>query len=139
MEDNMDTEKSKSGNKSEQVYKGEQTRFADYSFGNLQTQNLEVSGDMMMSGIAMGNPVDGGTVKIPDKISTVIIQSIYPYTQLTITMPNLPVFGKTIRIVSTVDVTNLTLSNGTFGTVKPTSLKASVPVRFIFAGSWFNI
>lgn len=121
------------------VYKGEQTRFADYSFGNLQTQDLEVSGDLLVSGIAFGSPLDGGTIQIPEKVSVVIIQNTAPYTQLSMTMPLLPKYGKVISIVSTVDVSNLSFTNGLFGTQQPTSMKASVPLRFIFAGSWFNI
>jgi hypothetical protein len=121
------------------VYKGEQTRFSDYSFGNLQTQNLEVSGDLLISGIAFGNPLDGDTIQIPEKVSVVIIQNTAPYTRLSVTMPLLPKYGKVVSIVSTVDIGNLTFTNALFGSQQPTTMKASVPLRFIFAGSWFSI
>jgi hypothetical protein len=121
------------------LLKGDATRFVDYSFGNVLTQGLTVSGELMLTGIAMGNPVEGGTVKIPNKVSVVIIQNLYPYTQLTFTMPVQPEYGRVISIVSTVDIANLSFINGSFTTKKPTSMSASVPLRFIFAGSWFNI
>ena len=115
------------------------TRFVDYKFGSLQTGDLTVTGEVIMSGIAMGNPVDGGTVRIPAKVSLVILQNTAAYTQLTITMPLQPDFGQTICLVSTVDVANVTFTSGAFGSTKPTELKANVALRFIFAGSWFMI
>lgn len=119
--------------------RGDQTRFTEYSFGKLETVALDVTGDVMFSGIAMGNPIDGGTVKIPANVSTVILQNTSPYTRLTLTMPLLPPYGKVISIVSTVNVASVTFANATFGTTAPSKLDASEPVRFIFAGSWFNI
>jgi hypothetical protein len=115
------------------------TRFVEYSFGNLQTHNIKVSGDVVISGIAMGNPSEGGTITIPGQISTLIIQNTAPYTSLTIVMPLLPEYGKLLTITSTVEVINANFIQGSFGTAKPTTIKASVPLRFIFAGSWFNI
>ena len=67
----------------------------------------------------MGNPVDGGTMKFPEKVSVIIIQNISPYTQLTIIMPVIPEYGKVISLVSTVDVANLTFINGLFGLLYP--------------------
>lgn len=117
---------------------GDSTRFVEYSFGSVQTGSLQVQGELLLSGVAMGNPLDGATVKIPSNVTTVIIQNIYPYTQLTFTLPLQPGYGKILSIVSTVDVQNVQFANATFGTVKPTEMKASIPLRFIFAGSWFN-
>ena len=120
-------------------YKGsDATRFVDYTFGSVETGSLTVTGNTMFAGIAMGNPADGGTVQIPQNITTVILQSIYPYTALTISMPMKPQYGQIVIIICTVNVTTLSLTNGTFGTTVPTSITAPKPLRFIFAGSWFN-
>lgn len=127
------------GDNSIGILKGEATRFTDYSFGKVQTQELTVTGVVNFSGIAMGNPVDGGTVTIPPNVSIVILQNLYPYTQLIITMPLQPEYGQMITIVSTVNISNLTFTNATFGTTTPIAMVASVPIRLLFAGSWFNI
>lgn len=120
------------------TFKGDHTRFVDYSFGNVQTQNLKVAGSFTISGIAMGNPVDGGTLNIPKQCSIVVLQGAASYTQLTINMPLQPEYGQMLSIVSSVNVANLSL-NGAFGTPTPTLLSAGVPLRFIFVGTWFNI
>jgi len=121
------------------LFKGDQSRFVDYTFGNVQTQNLEITGSVAMSAIAMGNPLDGGTVSIPSRCSVVILKNTANYTQLTVKMPLQPVYGQLLTIVSTVNVANITLAGSSFGTAAPASLVAGVPVRFIFAGQWFNI
>lgn len=122
---------------SNEIYK-DQRRFVDYSFGNVQTQNLEITGTLILNNIVTGNPVDGGTVVIPPKAGVVILQNTVDYTQLTIRMPLLPEYGQTLTLVSTVDIPNLTL-DGSFGTTKPTTMLKDIPLRLIFAGLWYNI
>ena len=121
------------------LYKGDHSRFVDYSFGNVKTQSIEISGNFVINSIAVGNPVDGGTITIPTKVAVVIIQSTTYYTQISIKMPLKPEYGQTLTIVSTVDIPNLSLIEGSFGTKKPTAIVSDIPLRFIFAGQWFNI
>jgi hypothetical protein len=132
-------EQGKSGQHEPPLLKSDQTRFVDYSFGNVQTQSLQFTGNLVANSIVTGSPVDGGTVTIPPRATIVILQNTQVYTQLTLVMPTKPDYGQILIIVSTVDVPNLTLSGATFGTHQPYSLTADVPLRFVFAGSWFNI
>ena len=124
--------------KQEILYKGDQKRFVDYAFGNVQTQNLEINGNVVLNNILVGNPVDGGTINIPTTSCVVILQNTAEYTQLTLKMPLEPSYGQTLTIVSTVNVLNLSL-DGTFGTTKPIEIRKDIPLRFIYAGLWFNI
>lgn len=126
------------GKNTEMLLGGEQTRYTEYTFGKLQTQTLTVTGEVIMAGIATGSPIDGGKIKIPNNVSNVIIQSLYPYTALTIQMPQNPIWGKTVTVVSNRDVVTLMFENATFGTEMPTTMIASIPLRFIYAGQWFN-
>jgi hypothetical protein len=120
------------------ILKSDQTRFVDYSFGKVTTDSLVVAGDLYLSGIAIGNPTDGGTLTIPANISFVIIQSLYPYTSLTITLPVQPVLGKILTIVSTVSVQAVTFtSDSQFSTAVPTSIAPAQSLKLIFAGTWF--
>ena len=126
-------------NRSSSILKSDQRRFVDYSFGNVQTQNLEITGNLILNNIVTGNPVDGGTVSIPSKAGIVILQNTVDYTQLTVKLPLLPQYGQTLTIVCTVDIPNLTLSNGSFGTTRPLSMSKDIPLRLVYAGVWFNI
>jgi len=118
---------------------GSSSRFVDYTFGRVEVNGLTVTGDFQLSGIAMGNPIDGGTVNIPPNVAIVIIQSTLPYTSLTFNMPSQPNYGKILSIVSTVDIATVAFTNALFGTAAVTTMKNSVPLRFVFAGSWFRI
>jgi len=121
------------------LYKNDHSRFVDYSFGNVKTQSLEIAGNFIINSIAMGNPVDGATITIPSNSCIVIIQNTTDYTQLNMKMPLKPEYGQTLTLISTVDIPNLTLLDATFGTKEPTFMIKDVPLRFVFAGSWFNI
>lgn len=125
--------------KDDNLFKGDQSRYVDHDFGNLKSLNLSVGGSLSLSSIAMGSPVDGGTVTIPRTAAVVILQSVSPYTLLTLVLPKQPDYGQTLSMVSTVDVANVKFSGGTFGTKTPLSMTASSPLRFIFAGTWFAI
>lgn len=118
--------------------KGENSRFIDYSFGNVNTQALTINGSLNLTGIAVGNPVDGGTVNIPTSCSIVILQSTEEYTQLSLRMPLNPAYGQTLTIISIVDILNLSLEGTVFGTTKPIKIIADKPLKFIFAGKWYN-
>lgn len=113
------------------------SRFVDYAFGNVITQNLEITQNLIISGITTGTPLDGATVTIPPNISVVIIQNTLPYTQLTFVMPLKPQYGQILTIVCNVAILNFSLVGSTFGTVVPTNLAAGRPYRIIYAGSWF--
>ncbi len=120
------------------ILKSDHSRFVDYAFGNVKLQSLEVAGNLCISGIALGSPIDGGTVTIPTKCAVVILQSTDLFTQLTMVMPLKPEYGQTLTIISIVDIPNLSLTGGTFATGAPTDMLAGVPLKFIFAGQWFN-
>lgn len=122
----------------EQVYK-DQKRFVDVEYGNAKVQKLSVGSAICITGIAMASPSDGGVLQIPSTTPVVIIQGLQDYQYLTLKMPLQPEYGQLLTIVSTVNVLNLTLSDSIFATTQPTSLTASQPVRFLFAGSWFAI
>ena len=120
------------------ILKSEQSRFVDYSFGNVKSQSLEVSGAFSLSNIALGSPTDNGTVAIPSKCAVVILQNAAVFTQLTMKLPISPVYGQTLTIISVSDIPNLTLSNGAFGTIAPSAISAGIPIKLIFAGQWYN-
>ena len=122
----------------DEVLKSDHRRFVDYSFGNVTTQSLNVGGNFCLSGVALGSPVDGGTVTIPTRCAVVVIQNTTVYTQLSMIMPLEPEYGQTLTIISTVDIPNLSLTGGSFGATTPTSITAGVPLKFIFVGQWFN-
>lgn len=132
-------DKENNENSSSSLLKGDQSRYVDYAFGNVKLQSLEVAGNLVLNSIAMGNPIDGGTVIIPTNSTIVLIQNTVPYTQLTMKMPLQPRYGQTLTITSTVDIPNLSLTGATFGTKEPIAMIENVPLRFVFAGSWFNI
>lgn len=120
------------------LLKGDLSRFVDYSFGNVKTQTIEIEGNLIMSGIAIGSPIDGGTVNIPTQCSVVLIQNTSPYTQLTMNMPLEPTFGQVLMLISTVSIPNLALEGSTFGSVAPNSLSTTTPIRLLYVGSWYS-
>lgn len=125
-------------NKDDRIFKGDNSRFVDYSFGNVSTQSLDVNGSFSLSGVALGKPVDGGTVTVPTRCSVVLLQSDTPYTQLTVKMPIEPTYGQVLTIITTVDIPNLDLTGADFGTVKPIGMLGSVPLKFIYIDDkWF--
>ena len=125
---------------SHEIYKGDSnTRFVDYSFGNVKAKSIEIQENLYLTSVVNGNPVDGATITIPPRCTVVLIQNTSPYTFLKFIMPIKPVYGQVLIISSSVDITSLQLNGATFAQTAPTQLTASSPLRFIFAGSWFRM
>src|SRR5947209_7088673 len=72
----------------ERLLKTDATRFVEYKFASVETQDLVVGGNLMMTSIVVGNPLDGATVNIPSGASFVILQSTAPYVALTLAFPS---------------------------------------------------
>lgn len=120
------------------LLKGDQTRFLDYTFANVQCQNINITNNLIISSIASVSPVEGAVVSIPSGISYLIIQNTTFYTDLTLKLPFKPIYGQLLTIISTIDIINLQFTGGTISTQIPNSITNSIPLKFIFAGTWFS-
>lgn len=134
-----DTDNNNNSDNQSELLKSDQSRFVDYSFGNVQCINLQVSGSLCTS-VATASPLDGATLTIPSAVSHVLLQSASDYTQLSLKFPTNVITGQTLTITCTRNCPNVNFVNATFGTTTPTGLVKDRPIRLIYNGSmWFNV
>ena len=125
--------------KEEGVYGTDQTRLVNYSFGNVQTQDLTITGNVVQNNILTASPSDGSILNIPKVCTYLIIQNTTPYTQLTFKMPLEPVLGQMLTIISQVAIGGVAFTNASFGNNAPTAATASRSLRFYFADKWYTL
>lgn len=113
---------------------GDYQKLLDFSSASIVTNNLEVSKNFMITSILTVNPVEAGTVVIPDYSTVIYITNTAPYINLSLQLPSNPHIGKILFFVSQVDISNIFFTNGTFGVTMSSYLQNSQPIRIIFTG-----
>lgn len=114
-----------------------QQHFLDYQFGTVITNTLTINDSLIINSIMTANPVEGGTVIIPNYATVVYISNTAPYISVTFHLPSNPKIGKVLSIVTNVDISNVFFTNGNFGTTVPVYILNSQPYRIIFAGTFW--
>ena len=118
-----------------ELLKGNISRFNNFDFGTVQSRIIDVSENLLLSGIVSVTPTEGGIVSLFHNATIVHINNLNPYIQLTFLLPQSPKLGQLLILTSNVNISSVIFNgNGkTFGTPMPTSINSGSPIRMVFA------